>query len=203
MVCVVSCWALLGRRSWPAGSHAQGTAGVSTGQGLSMGTTDPYWHYIAGPVNYTSPGALLTLGGPAVVDTLYDYDTSLAVVLSRAEGRDLYPWALRSRAPGAEHQQWMATPSAPRVGCDPTRTDDTADVRGSDAPQFECDPARWYRLGGWAAPRGHLRERSEALSTVLTERRCRFESFRLQDNPALAMSRKAGYTFPTSARGTA
>ena len=105
-----------------ASAHAQGTAGVSTGQGLSMGATDPYWHYIVGQVDYSSPGALLELGGPAVVDTLYDYDSGFEAIIRHATGIDNFPWALRSRHPGLNldngwlhptRPTWNATPRGP------------------------------------------------------------------------------------------
>ena len=102
------------------GARAQGTAGVSTGQGLAMGATDPYWHYIIGPVDYTAPGALLALGGPAVVDTLYDLGGRPEHCMAR--GFLEYPWALRSRHPGLNVNNgwlhpprpvWDATPLGP------------------------------------------------------------------------------------------
>ena len=87
-----------------------------------MGTVDPYWHYIIGQVDYTRPGALLELGGPAVVDTTYDYDGGFAAIIKRATGRDAWPWAMRSRRPGlnvnngwlhAPRPIWNATPLGP------------------------------------------------------------------------------------------
>ena len=102
--------------------HAQGTAGVSTGQGLAMGAVDPYWHYIVGPVDYTAPGALLELGGPAVVDTTYDYDGGLEAIIKLATGKDIWPWAMRTRRPGLNvnggwlhppRPIWNATPLGP------------------------------------------------------------------------------------------
>ena len=104
------------------GTQAQGTAGVSTGQGLLMGETDPYWHYIVGPVDYTAPGALLQLGGAAVADTEYNYDSGFAAIIRRATGKDAWPWALRSRQPGLQINNgwlhpprpiWNATPIGP------------------------------------------------------------------------------------------
>ena len=100
-----------------AGVYAQGTAGVSTGQGLPMGATDPYWHYIMGQVDYDSPRALLEVGGTAVVDTIYNWGFTLIL-----DGQSEFPWALRSRRPGLNVNNgwlhpprpvWNATPLGP------------------------------------------------------------------------------------------
>ena len=174
------------------GAHAQGTAGVSTGQGLSMGTTDPYWHYIIGQVDYTSPGALLALGSSAVVDTLYDYDGSLAVVIGRAEGRDLYPWALRSRAPGLNINNGWLHP--PRPAWDATPLGPTTLRTFVDLTHRNLNVTQ---LAGTVWADGQLVAiyvNGRALSTVLANVAAD-SSFRLQDNPTLALSRKAGYTF--------
>ena len=96
-----------------ASAHAQGTAGVNTGQGLLMGATDPYWHYIVGQVDYNALGALLEVGGPAVVDTEYNYDSSLEAWVRRTTGKDVWPWLLRSRRPGLQINNGWLHPSRP------------------------------------------------------------------------------------------
>ena len=63
---------------------------VSTGQDLPMGTVDPYWSYIKGVVNYGAGGALDVQGGPAIVDTSYNFSD-----------REAWPWAMRSLRPGS------------------------------------------------------------------------------------------------------
>ena len=94
--------------------RAQGTAGVSTGQGLSMGSADPYWHYIVGQVDYTSPGALLELGGPAVVDTVFNWDGSIYAWALQQGGVSGYPWSLRLPCtPGRNINNGWIRPTTP------------------------------------------------------------------------------------------
>ena len=174
------------------GAHAQGTAGVSTGQGLSMGATDPYWHYIIGQVDYTSPGALLEVGGAAVVDTVYDYDGGIAAMIRRATGRDVYPWALRSRAPGLNvNNGWLHPPrpvwNATPIG--PTTMRTFVDLTHRNLALTQMAGTVWAD-GQLAA----IYVNGRALANVITNGAVD-PVFQQENNPLLDQSRKEGYTF--------
>ena len=175
------------------GAHAQGTAGVSTGQGLPMGAVDPYWHYIIGPVDYTAPGALLALGGPVVVDTLYNW--SIAQLFgSESE----FPWALRSHHPGLNINNGWLHP--PRPVWDATPLGPTTMRTFIDLTHRNL---RLTSLAGTVWADGQLIAiyvNGRALTTVVENTvAAQYLDVPIKNSSAqelsLAYSRKAGYTF--------